>query len=73
MHADMTQPASTLQTSTAQSTKKRKKKQDAAKPQHAHITMNYVNVERWFTDLQNSEKPPNVQQMAVLQAIRARC
>ena len=33
--------------------------------------MNYVNVERWFTDLQNSQQPPNSRQMAVLQGVRA--
>ena len=73
MRADMAQPASTLQSATAEGPKRRKKKDDAEKPQHAHVTMNYVNVERWFTDLQNLQQPPNSRQMAVLQGVRARC
>merc|ERR1712217_889421 len=73
-HGDMTQPASTLQAATEQSTKKRrKKKEDPAKSKHVHITMNYRNVERWFRDLQNSDNPPNARQMAVLQSVRRRC
>ena len=73
-HDDMTQPATMLHAATEQSTKKREKKNnDPAKSQHAHITMTYRNVERWFRDLQNSDHPPNARQMSVLQGVRRRC
>ena len=73
-HDDMTQPATMFHAATEQSTKKRKKKKnDPVESNHAHITMTYRNVQRWFRDLENSDHPPNARQMAVLQGVRRRC
>ena len=71
-HGNMLLPAEMLQSAPDAGNKRKKRKKDVA-PAAAHTTMHHVNVEHWFEDLQNSAKPPNAQQLAVLHAVRDRC